>query len=119
MAGRSKPHTSRGGEGTLVWPLHHGRPNVVEELNFPHRLQTAEGHSTRAANNVGFSEWRIENSRRAELTLQTRSRFENAALPFHQRETVFSAAIGHILAKHYDAVIGLHFVEKCGGKHFD
>jgi len=49
--------------------LHHGRPNVVEELDFRDRLQAAGGHADRAAHDARLSERRIENAVVAVLAL--------------------------------------------------
>ncbi len=49
--------------GEFVAELHHGRPDVVEELNFGDRLQPANGHADRATDDGRFGERRIENAR--------------------------------------------------------
>ena len=53
----------------LIANLHHGRPNVVEELDFRDRLQAAGGHADRAAHDARLSERRIENAVVAVLAL--------------------------------------------------
>src|ERR1700686_337395 len=55
----------------LVPKLHHGWPDVVEELNLHHRLQPARGHADSASHNVCFRQWRIEDAIAAEVILQT------------------------------------------------
>jgi hypothetical protein len=44
---RAVPHHRQ-----LVANLHEGRPDVVEELDFDHRFQTAQRHADRAADDV-------------------------------------------------------------------
>ena len=68
----------------------HRRPDVIEELNFDYRLQTASGHADRATDNVGFGQRRIKDTRAAKLPLQVRSDFENAALAFHFFQRFFA-----------------------------
>src|ERR1700683_1567385 len=51
MSRRAPTHS-----GELVADLHVSRPNVIEELNFGHGLQTAQSHADGAANDVSFGE---------------------------------------------------------------
>ena len=40
--------------GHLIAQLHHGRPDVIEKLNFGNRLQPANGHADRAADDIAL-----------------------------------------------------------------
>ncbi len=61
-ANRNANHARRGkavvrapaNQRQLVAQLHHGGPDVVEELNFDYRLQSASGHAGGAAHDVRF-----------------------------------------------------------------
>src|SRR5579872_6095071 len=55
----------------LVAQLHHGGPDVIEELNLHHRLQPARSHTNRASDDIRLSQRRIENPVAAKVTLQT------------------------------------------------
>src|SRR5712664_2384811 len=66
----------------LVANLHHGRPDVVKELDLRHRLEAASGHADGAADNAGLRERRVENSIVAVFSLQAGGGFEDAALAF-------------------------------------
>src|SRR3954464_5826415 len=88
----------------LVANLHHGRPDVVEELNFGDRLETSGGHANGAAHNAGFGERSIENTVMAILSLQAGGGFEDAALPFHVLEILVAAGVGDVLAENGDAL---------------
>jgi hypothetical protein len=69
-------------DAEFVADLHHGGPDVVEELNFGYGLETASGHANATADNRGFGERRIENSVSSVLALEAGSGLEDAALPF-------------------------------------
>ena len=49
-------------DGHLVAELHHGGPDVIEELNFGHGLEAARGHADGAADDVRFRQRRIEHA---------------------------------------------------------
>src|SRR5208283_480646 len=44
----------------LIANLHHGGPDVIEELNFGDGFQTASGHADCAANDSSFGQWRVK-----------------------------------------------------------
>src|SRR5258708_12521966 len=69
-------------DAQLVANLHHGRPDVVEELDFGDGLQAAGGHADGAADDAGFGKRRVEDAVVAVFSLQAGSSFEDAALPF-------------------------------------
>ena len=94
----------------LVAKLHHGRPDVVEELDFDDRLQSARGHADRAADDVGFGERRVEHAVGAVDALQPVRDLEHAALAGHVRQRAFAAAVGDVLAEDDDARVDRHFV---------
>src|SRR5581483_1608504 len=100
--------------GELVAELHHGGPNVIEELNFGDRLHAAAGHADGAAHDGGFGEGRIEAAARAELHLQAGGDFEDAALSFDFAEAGFAAAIGDIFAEDHHARIAAHLFAEGG-----
>ncbi len=87
----------------LVANLHHSGPDVIEELNFGHRLEAARRHADGASNDGGFGERAIEGALGAEFDLQPGGSFEDAALAFHLGQVGLSTAIGHVLAEHDDA----------------
>src|SRR5215472_2062142 len=99
--------------------LHHRGPDVVEELDFRHRLQTAGGHADGAPHDARFGQRRIEHAVGAVLALQSSGGLEYAALPFHVLEVFFAAGVGHVFAEHGDALVAAHFVIQRGGYHFD
>src|SRR5882724_7722801 len=103
----------------LIANLHHGRPDVVKELNLSNGLQAAGRHADGAADDAGFSERRIENAIVAVLALQTCGCFEDAALAFHVLEVVLAAGIGHVFAENHDALVARHFVGERCGNHLD
>src|SRR5262249_4164978 len=102
----------------LIPNLHHRRPDVVKELDFRHRLQSARGHANRAAHDAGFGQRGIENAVSAVFALQSGGGLENAALPFYIFEIFFAAGIGDVLAEDSDALIKAHFIVQSGGPHF-
>ena len=105
--------------GQFVAQLHHGRPDVIEELNFGDWFQSAGGHADRASDNIRLRQRRIEDAVRAEFALQAGRGFEDAALPFHRGELFFAAAIGDVFTEDDDARVALHFVDQRGRDHFD
>src|SRR5689334_12896502 len=72
------PRRAPASDDQFVANLHHGRPDVVEELHLSHRLQTANRHADRAACNGSFREWRIENAVGSEAALQAGGGLENS-----------------------------------------
>ena len=66
----------------LVADLVHGGPDVVEELDFDHRLHAAHGIADGAADDVGLGQRRVEDAVGAELGLQAGGELEDAALAF-------------------------------------
>src|SRR5687768_3153825 len=67
----------------LVAQLHVRRPDVVEELDLDDRLEAAQRETDRAADDVGFGEWRVVDALVAELLLQPPGDFEDATLALH------------------------------------
>ena len=65
----------------LVAHLHHGRPDVIEELNLDDRLEAARGHADAAADDAGLCNRRIEHAILAVLALQAERRLEDPAFP--------------------------------------
>jgi len=98
----------------LVPYLHHGRPDVVQELDLRHRLQTARGHADRTAHDGGFRQRCVKAALRAELDLQPSGGFEYPALALDFPQILSPAAIGHILAKDPDAGIAPHLLAQRG-----
>src|SRR3984885_1158549 len=105
--------------GHLVAELHHGRPNVIEELNFGNWFEAANGHADGAADDIRFGQGRIKNALGAKFPLQAGGGFEDAALPFYRRQAFFAAAIGDVFAENDDALVAFHFIEQSEGDHFD
>src|SRR5256885_2447928 len=85
-----------------------GRPDVIKELNFDHRLNSARRQSDRASHDVRFSEWRVVNAVTAKLSLQVRRNFEDPPFALYLIERLFTRAIGDVLAKNYNTRIALH-----------
>ncbi len=106
-------------QSKFVAKLHHGGPDVIEELNFDDGFQSANGHADGAADNICFGERRIENAVGAIAALQSPGGFEDAALPFHFFDVVFAADVGNVFAEHNDAFVARHFRGERGGNHFD
>src|SRR5258706_6392036 len=96
--------------GQLVADLHHGRPDVIEELNLDHRLHAAYGHADTAADDRRLGDRRIETARGAERDLQSLRRFEDATLAFHLGEIRLAAAIGHVLAEDDHTIVAAHLL---------
>ena len=106
--------------GQFVANLHHGRPDVIEELNLGHRLQPARGHADGAAHDGGFGQRRVE----AALARRTRVcspavTLKTPPLPFTSREVFLAAAIGHVLAEHQDVGIAPHLLAQRGVEQVD
>ena len=100
--------------GQLIADLHHRRPDVVEELNFHHRLQPADGHADGAAHNAGLRQRGVVAARAAKLPLQAVGDFEDSALAFHLGQIAFMAAVGNVLAENHDARIASHLILQAG-----
>ena len=103
----------------LIANLHHGRPDVVEELDFRDGLQAAYGHPQGAPDDAGFRERGIENPVVAVFALQSRGGFEDAALPLHVPEVVFAAGVSDVFAENGDALVARHLVGQCQRHHFN
>ena len=69
--------------GQLIANLHHGGPDVIEELNLGDRLQPARGHADGAADDAASASGVLKHALRAELRFAARGDFENAAFAFH------------------------------------
>ena len=65
-----------------------------------------------AADDVGFGQRRIEDAVGAELALQSRGEFEDAALAFDLLllDVLFAAAVGDVFAEDDDALVAPHLV---------
>ncbi len=96
----------------LVAQLLHRGPDVIEELYFDHRFESAFGHAYGASHDVGFGERRVEHTITAVLHLQARGQFEYSAFAFDLFlfEILFAAAISHVFAKDHDAFVTPHLV---------
>ena len=68
----------------LIAKLLHGRPDVIEELNFSDRFETALSHAKGAANDIGLRERRVEHPPCAEITLQAGRQLKDTALALHR-----------------------------------
>ena len=96
--------------GQFIPDLHHRRPDVVEKLNFHHRLQPARGHADRAAHDAGLRQRGVIAARAAKLPLQAMGDFEDPALAFHLGQIAFMAAVGNVLTENHDARIASHLI---------
>ena len=105
--------------GQLVADLHHRRPDVVEELDLDHRLQPADGHAHRPADDVGLGQRRVEHALAPEGALQPQGGLEHAALALHLGQRLGAAAVGHVFAEHEDARVAGHLVREgaVDGRH--
>ena len=100
--------------GELVANLVHGRPDVVEELDFDDRLHAADGVADGAADDVGLGQRRVEDALGAEFGLQAGGELEDAAFALDLGERVFAAGVGHVFAVDDDARIAAHLVVQAG-----
>ena len=66
--------------GSSLRSCMHRGPDVIEELDLDHRLQSARGHADGAADDVGLRQRRVEDAVGAELALQSGGQLEDAAL---------------------------------------
>ena len=96
--------------GQFIPDLHHRRPDVVEKLNFHHRLQPPGGHADGAAHNAGLRQRGVIAARAAKLPLQAMGDFEDSALAFHLGQIAFMAAVGNVLTENHDARIAGHLI---------
>ncbi len=106
-------------DAKFIANLHHGGPDVIEELDFGDWLQSASGHADGAANDTRFGKRRVEDAIRAIFALQASGGFEDAALPFYFAKIFLAAGIGNIFAEDSDAIVTAHFIVESGGDHFD
>src|SRR5271170_3523127 len=92
------------------------RPDVVKELNLNDGLQSAYSLTNSATDNVCLGQRRIEGAVAAEFGLQASRELEDTTLALHQPFTqiLFTAAVGHVLAKDDDARIAPHLVLQAG-----
>ena len=74
----------------LVAKLHVGGPDVIEELDLDYRLESTNGKTNRAPNDVGFSKWRIVHPRPAELFLQPPRDLEHATFALDLPQIFFA-----------------------------
>src|SRR2546423_1542182 len=90
------------------------RPDVVEVLDLDNRLDPTGSESDSPPRNRCFGQRRVVYALGAKIALQPGGQFEYASLPLDQlfREVLFSAAVGNVFAKHYDATVALHLVAK-------
>ncbi len=96
----------------LVPELVHRRPDVVEELDLDHRLETSSRQAHRAADDVGFGEGRVVDARRAERALQAVGHLEDAALALDLVERTLARAVGDVLAEDDDRRVAAHLFMK-------
>ena len=94
--------------GQLVAQLIESGPDVVEELNLDHRLETPRGHPDRPADDVGLRERRVVDAVAPEAFLQAPGHHEDAALSLHLAGRLLPGDIGDVLAEDHDARIALH-----------
>src|SRR4030095_7568057 len=87
----------------------HGRPDVVEELNLNDWFQTARRHADSTADNICFSQRRIEDSRTAKLSLQVGRDLEHATLAFDVVEILVTRTVSNVFAEDNDAWVAGHF----------
>src|SRR5579883_2039015 len=69
---RTPPH-----HGQLIAKLHHGRPDVIEKLNFSDGLESASGHADGPAHDAGLRKRSIEDAVGSIFALESGSGFEN------------------------------------------
>ena len=105
-------------DAEFVANLHHGGPDVVEELNFGDGLQAADGHADGAADDAGFGERRVEDAVGAVFALQAGGGFEDAALPFYVLEIFFAAGVGDVFAEDGDALVAAPFRRRAWRRPF-
>src|SRR5436190_2789023 len=67
----------------FVSNLHHGRPDVIEELDFRYGLQASRCHTRSAPDNGSFSDGSVEAALCPELDLDSGSCFEYSALALY------------------------------------
>ena len=94
----------------LVTKLHVGGPDVIEELDLDYRLESTNGKTNRAPNDVGFSKWRIVHPRPAKLFLQAPGDFEHATLALHLAQIFFARDIRDILTEDENLLVAAHLV---------
>src|SRR5581483_9822940 len=86
----------------LVANLHHGWPDVINELNLGNRFQSPLRHTNRPANNRRFCQGTVEAPRWSEFALQAVSCIEYSTLSFNFLEVRHAAAICDIFAENND-----------------
>ena len=104
LAGRPVAHG-----GQFVANLHERGPDVVDELNLGHGLETAGRHPDRAADDVCFGERRIVHAVAPEAGLQTVGDLEDAALARDLAQRLLARGVGDILAEDDDPRVTFHF----------
>ena len=114
VVARAVPHHRQ-----LVANLHERRPDVVEELDLDHRLEAAQRHADRPADDVGLGKRRVEHARAAVEPLQPVRDLEDATLAGTERERLFAAGVRHVLAEDDDPRVAGHLVLQRGvdGRH--
>src|SRR4029077_9650228 len=60
----------------LIAQLHHGRPDVIEKLDFDHRLESASSHPRGTSDYVGLGQRRVKYAIRAESKVQSFGQIE-------------------------------------------
>src|SRR5215212_10091183 len=94
--------------GKLVAELHVRGPDVIEELNFDDRLESANCETNCASDDVRFSKRRVVYARAPEFLLQSPRDLEYAALALHLAHVLFARHISHIFTEHQDLLITSH-----------
>src|SRR5581483_10688276 len=100
--------------GQFVAKLVVGGPDVVEELDFHHRLEPPRRKPDGAAHDVGLGERGIVHAIAAELALEPPRHLEHPALPLHLVEVLLAAHVGHVLAEQEDPRVRRHIVPEAG-----
>jgi hypothetical protein len=112
ISARRHPQDHRAGVGAvgapahrreLVPDLHHGRPDVVEELDLHDRLQTARRHTDGPADDARLGQGAVENPLGPEAALQVVGHLEDAPLPLDLSQVILPGAVGHVLSEDDDA----------------
>src|SRR4051812_45250423 len=86
------------------------RPDIIEELNLHDGFQSTRRHAYSATDDIRFSQRRIKDTRRAELSLKIRCDLEDAALAFDLFQILLARDIRHVFAEDYDRRVSSHLL---------
>src|SRR6266511_1562123 len=103
----------------LVAKLVVGGPDVVEELDLHHGLETTRREPDRPADDAGLGERRVVDALAPQRALQAPRHLEHAALPLHVLEVPLAADVGHVLAEHENAPVARHLVLEAAVQEID